>query len=85
MQLNFEALNERLSPKLAELVNYIFRCQGADLRRLDYSEAAEALGFPNPKRAGWTAVKRLCDQLADKHVIIFSGDCLKLSDDVLVG
>lgn len=81
MQLDYEALNERLNPKLAELVNYIFRCQGKELRRLDYSAAAEELGFTG--RSGWSAIKRLCDQLADKQIIIFNGNMLRLSDDVL--
>lgn len=80
-QLNYEALNERLSPKLADLVNYIFKCQGGELCRLDYGAAAEELGFNG--RSGWTAIKRLCDQLADKHIIIFNGNMLRLSDDVL--
>lgn len=81
MQLNYEALNELLSPKLAELVKYIFKCQGTALCRLDYGAAAEELGFLG--RSGWTAIKRLCDQLADKHIIIFDGNMLRLSDDVL--
>lgn len=81
MQLNFEVLNERLNPKLAVLVNYIFRQQGAELKRLDYGAAAKALGFK--ERSGWSTIKRLCDQLADKHIIIFNGSMLRLSDDVL--
>ncbi|MCH5146529.1 MAG: hypothetical protein J1F61_00815 [Clostridiales bacterium] len=81
MQLDFEALNERLSPKLSELVNYIYRQQGAELQRLDYGAAAKALGFM--ERSGWTTVKRLCDQLADKQIIVFNGNMLRLSDDVL--
>lgn len=81
MELDYEALSERLSPKHLQLVEYILKCQGADECRLDYSAAAEELGFAG--RSGWTAIKRLCDQLADRHIIIFNGNTLRLSDDVL--
>ena len=81
MKLNFEALNERLSPTLAKLVNFIFRRQGAELRRLDFAAAAEALN------TDWTGVRRLCDQLEAKGIIIYEGmydnKKLRLSDDVL--
>lgn len=81
MQLNFEILTERLSPKLAELVNYIFLCQGAELKRLDFAEAARALN------TDWTGVRRMCDQLERKQVIICDGSGddkkLRLSGDIL--
>ena len=82
MTIDYETLNELLSPKLTELFNYIFQTQGAELRRLDYGAAAEALGLQ--RRRGWTEIKRRCDQLADRHIIIFEGNKLRISDDVLI-
>lgn len=82
MILNFKELNERLSPRLAELVNYIFRVQGAELRRLDFAAAARALD------TDWTGIRRLCDRLEQKGVILCEGmgddRKLRLSDDVLI-
>lgn len=82
MILDFKILNERLSPKLAELVDYIFQVQGAELRRLDFAEAAKTL------HTDWTGVKRLCDRLEKKGVILCEGmgddKKLRLSDDILI-
>lgn len=82
MTLDFKILNERLSPKLAELVDYIYRVQGAELRRLDFAAAAKAL------HTDWTGIRRLCDRLEQKGVILCVGlgddRKLRLSDDVLI-
>lgn len=82
MILNFKELNDRLSPKLAELVDYIYKVQGAELRRLDFAAAAKALN------TDWTGIRRLCDRLEQKGVILcvgFGDDRkLRLSDDVII-
>lgn len=79
MELNYAALNERLSQldRRLKLVNYIFRVQGAELRRLDYGAAAKALGVD------WKTVSRYCDQLADERIIAFEGDKLKLNPEII--
>lgn len=47
IQLNNELLHERLlqKDKLCALAQYIFKQNGAELRRLDYQSAADALGI----------------------------------------
>lgn len=79
MEMNFEALYERLSRQdgRAALVNYILNAQGFELRRLDYKLAASALG-KSEKTVG-----RYVSQLADMKLIILHGDSLKLNQDVL--
>lgn len=79
-QLNYEALNERLSTldRRTELVNYIFRTQGGELKRLDYNKAAAELG------CDWKTVSRYITQLADKKIIVFEADGLKLSPAIIV-
>lgn len=64
-QLNFAELNARLSQldRRAELVNYIFRTQGAELRRLDEEKAAAVLGVDRK------TISRYIGQLADKKII----------------
>lgn len=81
MQLNFEILNERLSQldlKTA-LVNYIYKTQGDELRRLDYGAAAHALGVD------WHTISKNCDQLAALKIIVFEDKKLKLNRDIIAG
>lgn len=79
-QLDYEALNERLSQldRRAKLVRYIFEVQGFELKRLNYDKAGEAVGVD------WTTIKRYCDELADKKIIVFEGKGLKLNDELAI-
>ena len=78
-QIDYEALNKRLSEldRRTELVNYIYRVQGSALRRLDYAQAGAALGVD------WKTISNYCTQLADKKIIIFEGNGLKLNPAIL--
>lgn len=78
--LNFAALAEQLlrDDKLLELIKYIDRVQGAELRRLDYSEAAVSIGVSSK------TVSRYCSELAAKGIIIFEGKQLRLSANVVI-
>lgn len=78
-QLNCAALNDRISQidKRMELVNYIFEVQGADLRRLNYKAAANALGVSA------RTISRYVDELGAKQILTFEDKKLKLNDDIL--
>ncbi len=65
------------SPYAVKLVKHIFRVQGGALRRLDYSAAASDLGIE------WKEVKRECDKLEKRGLIIYEGNGLKLNPVII--
>ncbi len=78
-QINMVELYKRTvySPYAVKLVKYIFRVQGDALRRLDYSAVASELGI------AWKDVKRECDKLEKRGLIIYEGNGLKLNPDII--
>lgn len=56
------------------LMRYIFRTQGAALKRLDYNAAAEALQIDR------RTVARTVNTLADKKLLILCGGALRISE-----
>ncbi len=79
VQINMVELYKQavFSPYAVKLVKYIFRVQGEKLRRLDYSAAATALGIE------WKDVKRECDKLEKRGLIIYEGNGLKLNPTII--
>lgn len=65
------------SPYAVDLVKYIFRVQGGKLSRLDYAAAAKELNLE------WKDVKRECDKLAKRGLIIYEGNGLKLNPAII--
>lgn len=79
MELNREIITHRLQfcDRCTALASYIYSVQGNALRRLDFKKAAEAL------KVSERTIKRYCDKLADKKVILFKGDGLQLNPDII--
>lgn len=65
------------SPYAVKLVKYIFRVQGGDARRLNYSAAAAELGID------WKDVKRECDKLEKRGLITYEGNGIKLNPSII--
>lgn len=80
-KINLRLLYERLSyqsfDRLVELVKYIYRVQGVQLRRLNYNRAAEAIGVDRK------SISRYCDSLAAKNVIVFENGGLRINPDII--
>ena len=82
-EIDYTALHARLltADKHLELINYIFRVQGADSRHLDYRRAADALHVDRK------TVRNYVNELTDKGVLVKHFNCknweIKLSDDLL--
>ena len=79
MELNLTALGERmcLMDKRAQLINFIFKTQGAEWQRLNPKDAAAQLGCSD------RTVRRLITELADQKLIELRGKQLRLTDEVL--
>lgn len=80
MELNYKALSGHtcIMHARAALVDYIFRVQGAELRRLDFDAAASDLGVSR------RTVSRYVGELAGQNVIVIAGDKLKLNDEFII-
>lgn len=63
--------------KRLELIKYIHRVQGAQLRRLDYCAAAKSIGV------SVKTVSRYCSELATDGIIRFEGRQLQLSREIV--
>lgn len=76
MELNYKALTEQtcIMNARAALIDYIFRVQGAELRRLDFDAAASEIGVSR------RTVSRYVGELAGQKIIVLTGDKLKLND-----
>lgn len=66
-----------LMDKRAELINFIFKTQGAELKRLNPKDAAAELGCSD------RTIRRLITELADRKLIELRGKQLKLNDEIL--
>ena len=79
MELNLTALGEHmcLMDKRAQLINFIFKTQGAELKRLNPREAAAELGCSE------RTIRRLITELADQKLIELRGKQLRLNDEIL--
>ncbi len=79
MEIDYKALNERLCvmDARAALVEYIFKVQGAELRRLDYNAAAAALLVSRK------TVTRFVGQLADSKVIVIIDAKIKINGNLI--
>ena len=79
MKLNYEALNVQMCimDARAALVDYIFRVQGGELRRLDFDAAASDLGVSR------RTVSRYVGELAGRKIIVLAGDKLKLNEEFI--
>lgn len=83
LKIDYAELHARLldADKHLELVNYIFRNQGAESRHLDYRLAAEALNIDRK------TVRNYVNDLTAKGIIVKRFNCknweLRLSDDIL--
>lgn len=84
MELNHKVLNERLClvDTAAALIDYIYRTQGSESRRLDYEAAAISLNVSR------RTIGRYVDVLADNKLIVLNGEHnegeVQLSNDILV-
>lgn len=69
MELDYKVLSEKVCElgKAAALIEYIFKTQGDERRRLKYDDAAANLGVS--KRT----IGRYVDRLADKKVLVLYG------------
>lgn len=61
------------------LVRYIFKVQGSGWNRLDFPEAADALGIDKH------TVSRCVKRLGDMDVLLFHDRELKINDSFLIG
>ena len=79
MEIDYKALNERLCvmDARAALVEYIFKVQGAELRRLDYNAAAAALLVSRK------TVTRFVGQLADSKVMVIIDAKIKINGNLI--
>ena len=79
MALNLKPVYERLNKdRVIQLLRYILRVQGVELRRLDYNKAAQALGVLRPQ------IARDCQKLREAQLIIVEGDKMRISPDVVI-
>lgn len=59
------------------LMRYIFRTQGAQLKRLDYNAAAEALNIDR------RTISRTVNALAAKKLLVIQGGMLRISEELI--
>lgn len=80
MELNYKALNGQISimNARAALVDYIFKVQGAELRRLDFNAAASDLGVSR------RTVSRYVGELAGNEIIVITDGKIKLNEKYLI-
>lgn len=76
MELNYKTLAGQMCvmDARAALVDYIFKVQGGELRRLNFDAAASDLGVSR------RTVSRYVGELAKQNVIVLAGDKLKLNE-----
>lgn len=69
MELNYKALSKKLCEvdTSAALIDYIFRTQGGDRRRLNYAAAADSL------KVSEKTISRYITELANKKLIVLYG------------
>ena len=60
------------------LVRYINNVQGFELRRLNYDDAAAAIGVSS------RTVGRLVKKLADRGILVVEGDKLRISESMQI-
>lgn len=75
MELNYKTFAGHMCimDARAALVEYIFKVQGAELRRLDFDAAASELGVSR------RTISRYVGELAGQNIIVLAGDKLKLN------
>ena len=78
-QLDYETLAARLSSRerRLSLITYIFKVQGAELARLNFEDAAEALGVDR------RTLGRYIDELGALGVLSFHDHKLKINPEYI--
>lgn len=79
MELNYKTLAGHMCvmDARAGLVDYIFKVQGAELRRLNFDAAASELGVSR------RTISRYVGELAGQNIIVLAGDKLKINSEFI--
>lgn len=79
MELNYKALNRQICimDARAALVDYIYKVQGAELRRLDFDAAASDLGVSR------RTISRYVGELAGNKIIVITDGKIRLNEQFL--